>query len=231
MATGIYEYAKNLFLGTVLPVSNETMRLLPDSLLYGTGLMTLITYQTPMLFLFITVILGFLASNGLTSTIENFFPEALPPAQGSSACISGIYSPTLSYLTLLKNGSGPGAAFPAAPIFVLSTFIFYCISSLLQQADVLAQLGDDYAAKIPVVSTFSTILLILFMIYLMYNGCNGFMTILFSIGAGGLFGGMLSFLYSLVFGQEAINILGLPLFVRRDSTGQPIYICAAKTNN
>ena len=231
MATGIYEYAKNLFLGTVLPVSNETMRLLPDSLLYGTGLMSLITYQTPMLFLFITVILGFLASNGLTSTIENFFPEALPPAQASQACMSGIYSPTLSYFTLLGEKSGAGGAFPAAPIFILSTFVFYCLSSLLQQADVLTQLGDDYAAKIPVVATFSSILLILFMIYLMYNGCNGFMTILFSIGAGGLFGGMLSFLYSLVFGQEAINILGLPLFVRKDSTGQPLYICAAKINN
>jgi hypothetical protein len=48
------------------------------------------------------------------------------------------------------------------------------------------------------------------------------------VGAGGLFGGVLSVLYSIIFGQESINILGLPLFVRRDQTGQPLYICAVK---
>jgi hypothetical protein len=226
MATAIYDYAKNMVGGLVMPYANEMVRILPDSLLYGTGLMSLITYQTPMLFLFITVALGFVASNYLTSSLTSLFPDAIPPAVRSPACTTGLYSPTLTFLSLWKAGSA--GAFPAAPLFVVSTFVFYCLSSLIQQSDVLKELGDEYAAKIPIVGTFSALLLILILTYFMYNGCNGFMTLLFSIGAGGLFGGLLSVLFSSLFGQEAINILGLPLFVRRDKVGKPLYICALK---
>lgn len=227
MATGIYETAKKIFLETIKPTLAEGMRLLPDSLLYGTGILTLVTYQTPMLFLFILTFIAFLVSNLLGFASQTFFPQETPPANISQDCLAGIYTPTGARITLLSDLASP-SGFPSMPIFILSTFAFYCITSLLQQSDVLNQLGGDYAAKLPAAAVLSSALIIGLIYYLMNNGCSGFMVILFSIAAGGILGGAASGLFSLIFGQEAINILGLPLFVTRDSTGQPLYVCAVK---
>ncbi len=227
MATGIYEFSKKVFLDTIKPTVAEGMRLLPDSLLYGTGILTLITYQTPMLFLFILTFIAFLVSNLLSSAANTFFPQETTPATISQDCLAGIYTPTGARITLLSDMASP-YGFPSMPMFILSTFALYCISSLMQQSEVLTQLGGDYAAKLPAAAFLSAILVIGLIYYLMNNGCSSFMIILFSIVAGGILGGAASFIFSLIFGQEAINILGLPLFVTRDSTGQPMYVCAAK---
>ncbi len=53
MATGIWELTKKLVLEVIKPVASESLRLTPDALLYGTGLLSLITFRTPILFLFI----------------------------------------------------------------------------------------------------------------------------------------------------------------------------------
>ncbi len=225
MATGIYSFAKETFLGTIKPTLAEGMRLLPDSLLYGTGILTLVTYQTPMLFLFVLTFISFLASNVISYASNSFFPQETAPATISKDCLPGIYTPTGARLTLLSDLAAP-SGFPSMPMFVLSTFAFYCITSLLQQSDVLNQLGGDYSAKLPAATILSAILVIGLIYYLMNNGCSGFMVILFSIAAGALLGAASSGIFSLIFGQEAINILGLPLFVSRDSVGQPMYICA-----
>jgi hypothetical protein len=226
--SGFVEYAKSLFLGSVLPVGLETSRLLPDSLLFGTGLLSLITYQTPMMFLFLSVVLSYFAANAISAGADTFFPQDVPPKSADEQCIGGLYSASASRISLLPGIAGVCSGFPASPILILSSFIFYCITSVLQQSDVLAQLGDDYTAKLPIVCVLGALLLIIFMIYLVSFDCYGFLTILFSIGAGGLFGGILSTIFSLVFGQESINLLGLPLFVRNDQSGQPLYICAAR---
>jgi hypothetical protein len=201
---------------------------MPDSLLYGTGLLSLITYQTPMMFLFSVVGISFIAANLISLSANTFFPQDVAPAaNGRDQCASGIFSPTISRISLLPeltNTSG----FPSAPVVVISSFLFYCITSVLQQSDVLNQLGDNHKAKLPLIATFSSIILAIIIIYMVYYNCSGFLTILFSIAAGGALGATLSVLYSIIFGQESINLLGLPLFVRRDKTGQPLYICAVK---
>jgi hypothetical protein len=183
-----------------------------------------------MMFLFLTVALSFVASNLITGSVKTFIPETMTPATVSPQCYTGLFSatPMRMRLSLLKEFDDPCSGFPSASMFILSSFIFYCISGVLQQADVLAQLGDDFKAKMPTICVLSSLILLTFTIYLLKFGCSGFLTILFSVGAGALFGGILSILYSIIFGQESINLLGLPLFVRRDETGQPLYICAVK---
>jgi len=230
MATGFFQYVQDTFLNTVLPVSYEAARLLPDSLLFGTGLLSLVTYQTPMMFLFLTVALSFVASNLVTGSVKTFIPEVMPSTTPSDQCYTGLFSatPMRLRLSLLKEFDDPCSGFPNASMFILSSFIFYCIGGVLQQADVLAQLGPDFQAKMPAICVLSALLLIIFTIYLLKFGCSGFLTVLFSVGAGAMLGGVLSVVYSLIFGQESINILGLPLFVKRDETGQPLYICATR---
>lgn len=224
----IYENFKKFIFGYLVPVSQESLRIMPDSILYGTGFLSLITYSTPMMFLFLAVSLGYIAANLINLTATGFFPQDVPPAPSSGACIGGIYSPTTARLSLLPELGAKSSGFPSSPIFILATTIFYCITSVLQQSDVLNQLGDTFKAKIPIIAVLGILLLAVFVVYLLYHGCTGFMTIMFSIGVGGALGGILSLLFTNVFGQESINILGLPLFVRRDQTGQPLYICATK---
>lgn len=226
--SGPAEEFKKLLFGNILSVGLETGRLLPDSLLFGTGLLSLITYQTPIMFLFLSVVLSYFAANAISSGADAFFPQDVLPKSAAEQCIGGLYSASASRISLLPGIAGVCSGFPASPILILSSFIFYCITSVLQQADVLAQLGDDYKAKLPTVCILGALILVIFMIYLVAFDCYGFLTILFSIGAGGLLGGILSVVFSLIFGQESTNLLGLPLFVRNDQAGQPLYICAAR---
>jgi hypothetical protein len=227
MAEGIYVFAKDLFTGTVKPVAAEGFRLLPDALLYGTGVLSLITYQTPMLFLFAVVVTSFISSNLIARMMTTFMPQDVPPAKASDACIPGLWSPSATRLSLLSELANP-SGFPSMPMFVLSTVIAYCISGVIQLADVLNELGPDYKAKIPTTVALSALLLTVFLLYLMINECNGFLTVLASMALGGVVGGLLSLIFPLIFGQESINILGLPLFLQRDQAGKPLYICAAK---
>ncbi len=230
MATGIFEVSKGIFTNTIQPTISESLRILPDSLLYGTGILSLITYQTPMLFLFGTVALSFIASNFIGKTFQTFMPQDTPPARVTDRCLPGLYSLTPARITLfseLANTSG----FPSMPMFVLSSVISYCISAVYQQADVLKELGPDYEAKLPTILFLSVILLIVLMTYLLANECNGFLIILASLAMGGIFGMVIATLIPIVFGQEATNILGVPLFLRRDSAGQPLYICAVRGPN
>lgn len=227
MAEGIYVFARDLFVGTLKPVAAEGFRLLPDALLYGTGVLSLITYQTPMLFLFAVVVTSFISSNLIAHTMTVLMPQDVPPAKASDACTPGLWSPTATRLSLLSELANP-SGFPSMPMFVLSTVIAYCISGVIQLSDVLNELGPDYKAKIPTTIALSAFLLIVFALYLMVNECNGFLTVLASIALGAVIGGVLSVVLPLIFGQESINILGLPLFVKRDQVGKPLYICAAK---
>lgn len=224
----IYENFKKLIFGYVVPVSAESMRIMPDSILYGTGLLSLITYSTPMMFLFAAVSLGYIGANLINLGATTFFPQDVPPASSSSSCISGIYSPTVARLSLLPELGGKSSGFPSGPLFILATTVFYCITSVLQQSEVLNQLGDSYKAKPVAISVLGTLLLAVFLGYLLYSGCSGFLTLLFSVIVGIALGCILSLTFANIFGQESINLLGLPLFVRRDQTGQPIYICATK---
>lgn len=227
MATGIYEVAKKIFLETIKPVASESLRLSPDALIYGTGLLSLITFQTPMLFLFLVTLLSLFASNMFAATMSTFIPQDTPPAKATDRCIPGLYSPTLARITLLSDLANP-SGFPAMPMFILSSVLSYCAAGVIQLSDVLNELGPDYKAKIPTVMTLSSLLIIVMMIYLMVNECNGFLVILGSAAIGGFFGSLLAIIIPLIFGQESINILGLPLFVQRDAKGQPLYICAVK---
>jgi hypothetical protein len=227
MATGIWELTKKLVLEVIKPVASESLRLTPDALLYGTGLLSLITFQTPILFLFIVTLLSLFASNMFASTMNTFMPQDTVPAKASDRCIPGLYSPTLARITLLSDLANP-SGFPAMPMFVLSAVLSYCVAGVIQLSDVLNELGPDYKAKIPTVMTLSSILIIVMMIYLMVNECNGFLVVLASAAIGGLFGSLISIIIPLIFGQESINILGLPLFVKRNDKGQPLYICAVK---
>ncbi len=227
MATGIYEISKSIFSDTIQPTISESLRILPDSLLYGTGILSLITYQTPMLFLFGTVALSFIASNLIGKTFQTFMPQDVPPAKASDRCIPGLYSPTPARITLfseLANTSG----FPSMPMFVLASVVSYCITAVYQQADVLKELGPDYQAKLPTILFLSLILILVLMFYLISNECNGFLIILASIAMGAILGGLLSTVIPIFFGQEATNILGVPLFLRRDKEGQPLYVCAVR---
>jgi hypothetical protein len=227
MATGIYELAKKLVLEVIKPVASEGLRLTPDAILYGTGLLSLITYQTPMLFLFGVTLISFFVSNLVGSAMNTFLPQDTPPAKATDRCIPGLYSPTLTRITLLSELVNP-SGFPAMPMFILASVVSYCVSGVIQLSDVLRELGADYQAKIPTVLTLSSILLLLMIIYLMVNECNGFLVILGSAALGGLLGTLFSIIIPLIFGQEAINILGLPLFVKKNEAGQPLYICAVK---
>jgi hypothetical protein len=227
MATGIFVFARDIFLGTIKPVAAEGFRLLPDALLYGTGALSLITYQTPMLFLFAVVVSSFISSNLIARMMMTFMPQDVPPAKASESCMPGLWSPSATRLSLLSELANP-SGFPSMPMFVLSTVITYCLSGVIQLSDVLNELGPDYKAKIPTTVALSAFLLIVFSLYLLINECNGFLTILASIALGAVVGGLLSVIFPLIFGQESINILGLPLFLKRDQVGKPLYICAAK---
>ncbi len=227
MATGIYELAKKITLEVIKPVVSEGLRLTPDAILYGTGLLSLITYQTPMLFLFGVTLLSFFASNFIGMGMNTLMPQDTPPAKATDRCISGLYSPTLTRITLLSELANP-SGFPSMPMFILSSVVAYLISGVIQLSDVLKELGPNYQAKIPTVLSLSSVLLIIMIIYLMVNECNGFLTILASAAIGGLLGTLFSIIIPLIFGQEAINILGLPLFVKNNEAGKPLYICAVK---
>jgi hypothetical protein len=212
---------------TSAPVSlfEEAMRILPDGLILGIGFFSLITLSFPHGVFFASLIEALLAFYGLRAVNERLaLFTALPgKASLSNRCRTGFSNITMDGLTMF--GDGLRSAFPSAPIFILSTAATYMIGSMMALKKEMEVMGKEYTSRLTIAAVALPIVLAMVILYRLYNSCDAMTTILATGVVGGLLGFALTEQNRRIFGESALNLIGIPLLRQRTATGEKLYVC------
>ena len=214
---------------SVKAVIGELIRILPDSLVFMSGLFSLLTSSFPQFIFFLSLLesiaLFHLIRMG-TSSLDVGFTKALSTSQ-SPYCKSGFQSATFSSLSFFT--SAQRSAFPSAPLYMISVGAAYLFNSLKNQMAELEALGPNYSPRFYI--SIMTLATLLFFIgsYRMFFECDTAPVVITSILLGLFVGSILVTQNAMLFGPESTNLSGIPLLRNRTATGEKMYICTTSS--
>jgi hypothetical protein len=206
------------FMGPVAASASQIASLIPDSILFGSFLLYVITqnlsYGVFSLFLFETSLLHQVAGFVIQQTVG---------VGSTSACVSGFRNPSLA-MDRIRN-LRPQALNPFA--FFMGAILVYVCLAIGQFKESLDVMGPDWSGRFYFVVIMAPVLVAAMLFLYYWNGCYTMQGGAMARGAGLVAGGGLYLLNKALFGAEGMNFLGLPYLVDKASTGEPIYVCSA----
>ena len=213
---------------TPIVVATEIMRIFPDSLVIASGIYAAMIQSFPYAVLFGSLLEATIVFRLLNymATYLNITGPIPPSGQHRAICRSGFtgISPTVESLLSVNNGP-IGIGFPSAPLFMLSTASSYIFTSLNYQTNELAALGPAYSSRYYISAIFLLLIITVFFIFRLAFDCDGFGVLIVSTAAGLFLGYMLVQQNVKLFGEQSINLIGIPLLENRTATGKKIYVC------
>lgn len=220
----------------VVPNFEEQIRILPDSIIFGSLFIALLTqsYSTVM---FAVAMLEAGIAGGLLQALFTYMDilhTAPMNPEKPYKCVSSYSTPTLETLfSLCKDKLCSGkitSGVPSFPIYFLATAISYVVGSMYSQKQELEALGPAYAARFYIALFTSFFLLMITTFYRVAYGCDGLGTIIFTLLFGFIIGSLLVYQNNALFGRDATNLTGIPLLRERTRDGKPLYVCPQKTS-
>jgi hypothetical protein len=206
--------------GSIANATAEIHRMMPDSLLFGSFLLYVLTQHVPF-GVFALFVLELILSHKLIGWVMAQSVGATPD-QGSSACHMGYKIGRMDFRRLFSH-----ASYPSFAMFSTMGVVAYLGRSMLTFSETLDAMGPVWASRKIAASVFIICLVLAVIGGRIYSGCEPTGEILLG-GVLGVGAGIL--LYSLhvsLFGEKSMNFLGLPYLVTKESQGTPIYVCSA----
>ena len=205
--------------GSIANATAEIHRMMPDSLLFGSFLLYVLTQHAPF-GVFALFVLELILSHKLIGWVMAQSAGATPD-QGSSACHMGYKIGRMDFRRLFSH-----ASYPSFAMFSTMGVVAYLGRSMLTFSETLDAMGPVWASRKIAASVFIICLVLTVIGGRIYSGCEPTGEILLG-GVLGVGAGIL--LYSLhvsLFGEKSMNFLGLPYLVTKESQGTPIYVCS-----
>jgi hypothetical protein len=215
-----YDKIKEYLFKNVLTTVDEINRLLPDSLLFGSLLLYILTHNISFgifsLFLVESSLLHRLIALGFNKAV------GLTPVTKEAKCYTGFRTPRLEVERMLSSNQ-----YPSISTYTLSAISTYLGLSMNSFRDTLDTMGPEWTARFGVAIGFIVTFVTLFLLTRFMRGCETFSEMMTASMFGILVGGLSYVFHSKVFGQESVNFLGLPFLVDKSSKGEPIYVCTS----
>ena len=204
----------------------ELQRLFPDSVLFGSLILYMITLSAPYGILSIFMILVIGAHWVISFFIEKIYGRIGPSSSGNSAyiesCTPGFRVVRKEIDRILRN-----RAYPSLSIMSLISLATYMISTMAQFSDTLDSLGPEWTGRLIFGLIFCILIPVaVILIRVFGKGCESMSEVALATLFGAFVGVGLFFLLRAQFGVEGINLLGLPYLVDKTEQGSDIYVCA-----
>lgn len=201
----------------------ELFSLMPDSILFGAGLLYFLTQNFTYLVFAIFVLETVLSHRLLSWMIKGAVGSRLPADQ--IRCRSGYKVPQLSYQRMFMHD-----AYPSYGVFSMTAIGTYLGLATAEFRETMKEMsqspGSDWGSRPIVAYVFIGLLLLSFIGIRMYACEENLGEILMAV----FFGLITAYLFYKVnvsvFGKEGVNFLGLPYLTAKPSDGSPIYTCA-----
>jgi hypothetical protein len=213
----LWNKLKNFMGGTVVKTITEINMLMPDSILFGSLLLYFLTQNISFgvfaVFIFETVL-----SHKLVSWISS--QATGPSGPTAPQCRPGFKTPQFKPERMFSHDTYPSYA--VYSITSIATYLGLATSTFGPTMDAM---GPDWASRKTIAYTFIGLVLIAFLSARAWS-CESMgeivMAALIAIVSAAIF-------FSInksIFGDEAMNFLGLPYMVSKESQGAPIYVCS-----
>lgn len=210
---------------TPVVVGRELIRMLPDSLLLGSGFFALVTLSFSYAIFFVSMLGGLGAFHGIrvTNNYLNIFNVVPNEKSLGPACRTGLTTITSASLSLFANMIRP--TFPSAPLFMMGLASTYVILSLNVMSKELETMGKEYTTRY-YITLFLLPLLTLFVAgYRIFFSCDSPGNVVISTVLGAIVAMLLVALNTSIFGESSMNLIGVPLLRQRTATGEKLYVC------
>jgi hypothetical protein len=209
----------------LLPVGSETLRLLPDSVIVGTAILTAISLCNSYGVLLLTMIEVMVIQRLLGGFIGGMAPIGAGDGALQMICQPGFYFGNTQRISLLEVVGVP-SLFPSPVMFFLAAILSYMTASIHEFSREIKSLGYDMEARSTVATILSFFLLIAMLAFRYSYGCESFGPLFLSMLFGLIIGGFLMIQNKALFGREGVNLMNIPMIVTGNDTGKPMYVCA-----
>ena len=219
----LVDKTKNFLIGNAWASFEEINRLLPDSILFGSLLMYIITQNPVFSGLSVFVIELLLAHKGISALNEGVTGKS-PVKQQDLKCTPGYRTVRMSFERIFMNNK-----WPSMGVFSLAGLATYIISAMTSYKDTLESMGSAWNTRYWISLGFTLAFVLLFILLRLIKGCESWMEVGMATLLGILVGVSGFFLNKTLLGDETMNFLGLPYLISKDTQKeQPIYICSPK---
>jgi len=209
------------FAGGVGNAVQEIVRLFPDSALFGSIVLYMITQHLPygVFALFLLESAGlYKAINLITDSIGDRPSMKQGTSQQTKNCRPGFLAPRLEPDRLFMH-----EGLISMPMFYMTATIAYLLGGTAQFASVLNTMGASWSSRTLVSVIFAILLLVL--CYLRNMGCASHLSLIGAVALGSAAGVFFWFVNSRVFGNESMNFAGLPYLTDKAESSSILYAC------
>jgi hypothetical protein len=221
--SSIMKFLTNAILSPIV----ELYSLIPDSILFGSLLLYVIT-QNLSYGIFSLFILETILSHRLLSwiMIQTFGSQHSRSENPNMQCRAGFKTPQVNAARMFMHNQ-----YPSYAIYSLTSIGTYLGLSTYQFSDTFEAMGSEWSGRSMTAYIFIGAVILTFILARMYACEEGFseiaMAFIFAIVLGSAF----FKLNVLLFGEEAVNFLGLPYLSEKAANGTPIYVCSANPSS
>jgi len=219
-----YDQLQELVLQPLWYSSEEMGRLFPDSILFGSLILYVITQNVSFGVLSIFFLETSLLHKVVAFVCEKTYGPILSPLASKSK--EEIRKCRPGFTGARKDWERGMDKYPSVSVFFWGSLISYMLGANYSFSQVLNQMGLDWQPRTAFAIAGIILLSILFIIGRMY-GCEDSVTEIGLALSLGLVAGILLYIVNLnVFGLESMNFNGLPIIVNKTEQGSSIYVCA-----
>jgi len=210
-----------IYLGSVGLAVQEIARLFPDSVLFGSLVLYVITQHLPY-----GVFAVFLLESSVFYKLVNLVMDSVvgrpvlkqADLKERKNCRPGFLQPRLEPERIFMN-----EGIVSMPMFYMASTVAYLLGANFQYAQVLRTMGANWGSRVIFSAICAALLLILF--YIRAIPCSTHLSLIGAILLGALAGIGFWYLNSALFGKESMNFAGLPYLTDKTENGQPLYTC------
>jgi hypothetical protein len=209
--------------GTVVKTISEIRMLMPDSILFGSLLLYFLT-QNLSFGIFAVFIFETVLSHKVISWISS---QAVGPSRSADIqCRPGYKTPQINPQRMFTHDT-----YPSYGVYSITAIATYLALATKEFSATMDAMGPEWASRSTMAYTFIGLVLAAFIIAQIWS-CGDSMSEILMAGVFAIVAGAIFFsINKSLFGEEAINFLGLPYLVSKESQGSPIYVCAAQQDD
>ena len=195
----------------------ESLFLLPDSLIFGSFLFSLITLSSQHGLLFFSILESLVFLSGYQSVSSFLFGEV----PENIACKSSLFKHTFEDVFMK-----PSANIPSYGMYIVTFVSSYLVSGLLNLKSELNVLDTTYLKQYNFGLISLGLLVIAYSFFRVNFKCDSTLSIILALFLGVVTGFAISYQNQQLFGRDSTNFLGIPLIRNKTVNGEPIYICS-----
>lgn len=224
MGTGTFEKIQRE-VNKIGPFVFELLRLLPDGVVLGLAILTVISFCKSYAILLLSMVELMLLQRVFASVVGSISPAGAGPNAQAAVCMPGFMYTNTMRISLLETIGTP-SMFPSPTMFFLVGVITYMNASVKDFEREMKTLGINERTNIAMI--LSVLLVFMLLLFRATYGCESIGSLLVSIVLGFIMGCILLYQNKSLFGREGINIMNLPMIVTALEKGRPMYVCATE---